>query len=337
MVHAKAESGPRRRGSSLFLGLCIVAATAMVTGCGDKNAHPVELGYGNRGWTQIQFYAPPGAAVTVRACDAARTHQVAEYGPFDNRLEQSPEQFSVFNLAPGRYEFKYTSAPGLPGVSVYGELVIRNANSHEARVFQRRSFVPIALPSEYYQQVEINGDEIFPYRGEGFRTAIDSYDLTRLRTGDVIEKVIVVADLEKAEKCRKDLEQDVAVYERKQEYADARFRNAYLDFQMDVDDPVSNMFGTDKKFIKWEEERREADQELKERQDKLRRTKALLRSDHVLTRKGQLVLATEEVIEPHRDAVKAAEDIGEVLVVMRLGGRHMHWGNPAQEVAAGQP
>ena len=56
--------------------------------------------------------------------------------------------------------------------------------------------------------------------------------------------------------------------------------------------------------------------------------------DHVLIRKGMLVLATEEVVASHRDVVKAAEELGEVLLVMRIGGRHMDWSDPSRELAA---
>ena len=50
-----------------------------------------------------------------------------------------------------------------------------------------------------------------------------------------------------------------------------------------------------------------------------------------------MVLATQEVIRPYEDAVAAADEIGEVLLVMRIGGRHMQWGEPAGELAAYKP
>lgn len=316
--------------------LPLLTTLVMIGLAGCSSHHPLETGYANQGKTQIQFYAPPGTTVTVKAC-SPRSHQIAEYGPYENRLEQSPEEFSVFNLAPGRYEFKYITVEGLPGVSVYGELNVEHANSKMAKIFQRRSFVPLALPSEYYQRVEVAGNEIFPYRGEAFRTAIDEYDIQRLKEGDVIEKVILVADLTKAEKILKQTDQDIAVCEREIEYAEARFRLAHYDFRMDVADPVSNFFGTDRSFIRWEKKRRKLDQRLEQLEAKRQRTKALLKGDHVLVRQGMLVVATEEVVEPHRDVEDAADDLGEVLLVMRIGGRHMHWGDPRRELAAYEP
>lgn len=309
--------------------LLAVVAMVGVAGCG----HPLETGFSDHGQTQLLFYAPPGATVTVKTCPP-RSHQIAPESVFGHRLENAPEECCVFNLAPGRYEFKYTSAEGLPGVSTYGELIVRHANSHEARVFQRRSFVPIQLPSEYYRKAAVTGDEIFPYRGEAFATAIDEYDLQRLKLGDVVEKVFFVADLEDAEELLRETEQDLAVIEREREYADARFNLAHLDFQMDVGDSMSRFWRTDRKFIKWEKKRQELRQEQEELEARLSRIQAILDSDHVLTRRGMLVLATEEVVLVHRDVVDAAEDFGEVLVVMRIGGRHQQWGDPRRELAA---
>ena len=47
-------------------------------------------------------------------------------------------------MAPGQYEFKYNAAEGLPGASIYGELVVRHANWHTSASFQRRAFIPIS-------------------------------------------------------------------------------------------------------------------------------------------------------------------------------------------------
>ena len=48
--------------------------------------------------------------------------------------------------------------------------------------------------------------------------------------------------------------------------------------------------------------------------------------DHVLIREGMLTLATQEIAEPHEDVVESTEDLGEIMLIMRLGGRHMQWG-----------
>ena len=313
---------------SVSVGLVLAGAI----GCSQT---PREHGYSNQGKTQIQFFSPPGANVTVRAC-SIRTHEIAEYGPFENRLEQTPEEFAVFNLCPGKYEFKYTSADGLPGVSIYGELEVMWANTAEAATFQRRAFVPVSLPSDAYKKAEITGNEIYPYRGEAFRTAIDENDIARLKQGDVVEKVFFVADMEAVAHRKNKTAEDLKVLERKLEYIEARFRNSYYDFRIDVSDSSANFWGTDKEFIHWEKERQEALQKQEKLEARLRRMNALLKGDTVLTRKGMLVLATEEVVASHKDVVSASEEVGEVLLVMRLGGRHMKWGDPNRELAAGK-
>ncbi|GMU20703.1 MAG: hypothetical protein AMXMBFR13_07990 [Phycisphaerae bacterium] len=320
-----------RRRVGVRAALAAGVAFVFLAGCSHHNP-ALEPGYSDQGKTQIQFYSPPGASVTVKDCQP-RVHQVGQYGPYGQRLEYTPEEFSVFNLSPGTYEFKYTAAEGLGPVSVYGELQVEHANAEFARLFQRRAFVPISLPSEHYRRVEVIGPEIYPYRGEAFRTAIDENDILRLRQGDVVEKVFFVADLKLVEHEIRETEQDVAVYERKLEYAEARFRNAYLDFRVDVTDKMANFWRTDRKFIAWQEERVELAQKLERLERKLTRLRTLLSGDTVLVRRGMLVLATEEVIEPYDDPEETSDELGEVLVVMRLGGRHMHWGEPGRELA----
>jgi hypothetical protein len=339
----RASSQRSIRIESVLLPFITTALTAMLGGCcepcvriatcpecpsGEVCADEKWCDYGS---TQIQFYAPPGAKVTVGG-HPTRSRQIAEYGPFQNRLEQNPEEFAVFNLPPSRhYEFKYASAEGLPGVTIYGELDVRCPNTKEAKMFQRRAFVPISLPSEYYQRVEVDGPELFAYRSETARTAIDAHDLERLKMGDVVEKVFFVADLEEAEDRMSRTQVKIAELEREIEYADARFRYAYLDFLADVADHDKcgwpNLCASDREFIEWEKKRQRLEQDLHSAQAKLERTRSLLRGDRVLTRRGMMVLATDEVIEHHDDPVDMADDLGEVLVVMRLGGRHFHWGD----------
>jgi len=325
-----AESGCRYR--IAYAATAVLAGLAMLgtTGCAGQ---PREGGYANQCKTQLQFYSPPGATVTVRDCPT-RSHQIGYYGPLEHRLELAPEEYAVFNLSPGRYEFKYVSAEGLPGVSVYGELDVKHANTEMARIFQRRAFVPISLPSAYYQQITPAGDEIFPWRGEAMRTAIDELDLQRLKQGDVVQKVFVVADLEEAKEELAEAEVDLAVAERRLQYDEARFKQAFYDFRMDVASPAANFWGTDRRFIDWEKEVREQEQRIDAIEQKIARLSTLLKADLVCVRKGMMVVATREIIECHEDPVDASDDIGEVLLVMRLGGRHMHWGDPRQELAA---
>ncbi len=331
MLTADCDPGYRSICSKILVSAALLGLLA-AAGC-----QTAGNGFSDPGRTQLHFYAPPGATVEVKALGPNSSRQILPSNAYGDRLERSPEEACIFNLAPGHYEFKYSAAEGLPGASIYGELVVYHANWHTTATFQRRAFVPISLPSEYYRSIEAKGDELLPYRGEGYRTAIDEQDLIRVKAGDVVEKVFVVAHLEKADKLLRKTEVDLAAAERKIEYAEARFRESYYNFRSDVSDPTANFWGTDRRFIHWEKERQRAQQKL----DKLialrDRTRAILKADHVLVREGMMVLATQEVIRPYEDAVSAAEEIGEVLLVMRIGGRHMQWGEPAGELAAYKP
>lgn len=325
----------RRSGAPYGVLLLSVASVAFASlGCSQGR----EGGFADQGKLQIQFVAPPGAEVTVDSL-GQRTHQIGTYESKSGRLEQSPERFCVFNLSPGRYEFKYIAAEGLEDVSLYGELDVKCVTSDYASTFRRRAFVPISVPSDYYKRMPGGSDELYAYRGERYRAAIDEMDLMRLRQGDVVEKVFVVADLERADKAIKKTRRELAVLDRELEYAEARFRDAYLDFRLAADDPTARLFGTDRSFIGWEKKRTDIQQKIDEKQAKLTRTEALLRGDRVVTRRGMLVLATEEVVKPYRDIKEASEDLGEVVLVMRIGGRHMQWGPPpaAPEMVAEMP
>jgi hypothetical protein len=256
-----------------------------------------------------------------------RSHDIADYSSTGNRLEQNPEQFAVFNLKAGRqYEFKYTAVEGLPGVTLYGELDVKCAHSKEAKMFQRRGFIPISLPSEYYKKVEVTGAEIYAYRPEIARTAIDAYDLERLKQGDVIEKVFFVADLQEAEKHAGNDEVRIAALERQLEWADAKFHCAYLDFYADPCSCCNDVCC--RSFVGWEKKRVKIKQELAALRSTRTSDRGLLASDRVLTRRGMLVLATANTIGTHQDPERAAGEVGEVLLVMRIGGRHFHWGQP---------
>ncbi len=293
-------------------------------------------GASDPGRLQIQFYSPPGAQVIVGGCQT-HTGEVAMYDAEGTRLERTPDEYCIVNLRPGTYPFKYTAAEGLSGLNIYGELEVHCVCCSYAQMFRRLAFVPISLPSSHFQKVSHAGDEIFPYRGERVRTAIDETDLMRLKQGDVVEKVFVVADLKKAEKVVASTRKELILLDRELEYADARFKDTYSGFRLATDDPVARFWGADREYISWEKKRLELQHKIDKARAKLKRAEALLKGDRVLIRRGMLVLATEEVIKPYRDMSAAADELGEILLVMRLGGRHMQWGDPAQELASAQP
>lgn len=312
------------------VSLC--AFVLMTVGCASPQ---IETGFADAGKMQLQFYAPSGTNVTVGGC-RPRTHQVGTYDAEGNRLERTPEEYAVFNLSPGTYEFKYTAADGLENLSLYGELIVHDPCRSYAKTYMRRSFIPVALPSAYYKKDTNKGDEIFPYRGQSVKTAIDETDLMRLKQGDVVEKVFVVADLQKANQRVKEYKQRLVVLDRELEYAEARFRDAYSNWRLVSDDAMARFFGEDREFICWEKKRLEVRDRIAETQAALKRAQALLSGDRVLIRKGMLAVATEEVVKPYKDVVHSADDLGEVMVVMRIGGRHMQWGPLPEESIARQ-
>jgi len=142
-----------------------------------------------------------------------------------------------------------------------------------------------------------------------------------------------VADLEEADKNLKNAQVRLAMAERQLQYDEARYHNAFQDFRLDVTDPIANFTGRDREFIRWEGRRQRQQQRITALRAKIERLQAILKGDHVVIRKGMLVVATQQIVKPYRDAEEAADGIGDILVVMRVGGRHMHWGKPQAELA----
>ena len=95
-----------------------------------------------------------------------------------------------------------------------------------------------------------------------------------------------------------------------------------------LEDPSS------KEFIKLQVKIKKIEQVISEKEDRMARLKRLLKSDNVIIRQEMLVLATDEILPAHEDPVEAAKKLGEVVLVLRLGGRHQQWGNPAAELAS---
>lgn len=312
--------------------LCLLAVAALVgsAGCGQ---HRFERGYHDWNKVQVQFYAPAGAVVTVADrisgdIQADRGHQVSTYGANGHRLEHEPEEFAVFNLAPGEYEFKYNSAGGWPAVSVYGRLDVYGAGFFDmpgAKKFLRRSFIPIALPSPATADIQPAGDDLFPYQSATHRLRINQHDMERLAAGDMITKVVFLADLQDAKERLDTIVGQLVVMDRKMERINKLYRQAKYDF---LENPKSE------RFIKYEQQRQELRQKMDGLEQTKRRLSALLDADQVLTRREMLVLATDEILPAHVDPVAAAEELGHVVLVMRVGGRHLHWADATGEAAA---
>ncbi len=319
------------KSGSVILTLSLLA----VIGCNVHTpvSHPFEKGYQDFDRVQVQFYTPEGAQVTIgkvglfETIEPQITHQIGSYGEGKHKLEVEPEQTATFNLHPGRYELKYNAAKGWPGVSIYGELDIYKLSpkaSAGAKDMLRRCFIPVALPAPGLLEQSGAEDTIFPYQSPITKLRITQQDVERLAAGDLIVKVVFIADLEEAEKNLDNLEVELTGLKAERQRLQALLNEAQLDW---LENPH------EKEFIKLQKELKKLDITIKKLEGKMERLRALIKADNVLIRKEMLVLATDEILPPHTDPIKAASELGHIVLVMKLGGRHMHWGNPPQELS----
>jgi hypothetical protein len=304
------------------------SALLIVIGCG----HRFETGYQDFNKVQVQFYQPTGATVTLGQCNFGtiapnRSHQVNIYESQAYRLEHQPEETATFNLCPGSYEFKYTGAQGWEGASIYGEIQIHAVcclTAPGAKAMLKRVFIPIALPSPGTTKAVSSADDLFPYTSPAHRLRISYQDVDRIMAGDMVTKVVFIADLKKAKCDVNRLEVEFTCMQGKQQRLRALLNEAQLDA---LDNPKSD------EFIEIQCQLKELEQKMDRNRDKYTRLNALLNADKVIIRREMMVLATDEILPAHEDPICAAQKIGQVVMVIRLGGRHMQWGNSAQEAA----
>ncbi len=368
---AKAITTQRNINRLLLTMSSVAMTTAMLaSGC---SQHALETGWSDPSKVQVQFYAPPGATVAVQKTFGTPRHQVAAYGS-DHRLEHSPEEFAVFNLKSGRtFNFKYTTAEGFPGVSIYGELETHKPRSEEACKFVRQTFVPIVLPSRYYQN---DPEHYFPVRGPS-GAGLDEIEIEHLKQGDLITKVFFVADLQHAWEAVREIDFHIdklrsseTVLNTQLELVDSRFESyrreaLYADPTIDPYAAHQDKTGQSSRFIKIESKRQSLEnqrylirQQIEDLQNEKRIRTRLLDSMKIVNRRGSMVLATPETQwEYHdtrdqvgRDRIYPGQEtgpygvyrtgdielpaLGEVVVVMRVGGRHMHWDDPRREMVS---
>ncbi len=307
---------------------CIGSALFILIGCG----HRFETGFQDFNKVQVQFYQPTGATVTLGQTNFGiispnRAHQVNMYESHAYRLERKPEETATFNLCPGSYEFKYTGAKGWEGAGVYGEIQVYQVCPLAlpgAKEMLKRVFIPIALPSPGTTQAVSADDDLFPYTSPAHRLRISYQDVDRIMAGDMVTKVVFIADLRKAKREVNKLEVEYTCMKGKQQRLRALLNEAQLDA---LDNPKSD------EFIELQCSLKELEQKIDRNRDKSTRLQSLLNADKVLIRREMMVLATDEILPIHEDPVAAAQKIGQVVLVIRMGGRHMNWGNFAQEAA----
>ncbi len=319
---------------SLELVCLTVIGVLTVTGCSNYIiSHRLETGFHDWSKVQVQFYAPEGAQVTLGQVNWGtitpdRVHQISSYGDNKTRFERTPEQTATFNLAPGNYEFKYTAAEGWPNVSIYGELNIYSLSRNApigAKKMLKRCFIPIALPSPGTVSSASPRDDIYPYQSSANRLRVSRDELERLAVGDMVTKVVFIADLKKAKDEVDNLEIELTKLNGEKQRLQALLNEAQLDW---LDNPSS------KKFIKLQVKIKKLEQTIEKKEARKARLNRLLKTDNVLIRREMLVLATDEILPAHEDPVAAAKELGQVVLVLRLGGRHQQWGKPAAELAS---
>jgi hypothetical protein len=310
--------------------VCLGSVSLMFLGCTGQRQ---ETGYHDFGKVQVQFTAPSGSTVAVgnEVCNLIiqdRYHQVSEYPLDSSKLERTPEETATFNLAPGQYEFKYSGLSGSwSDVTLYGNLEVYSLTCFapaDARALLRKTFIPVALPAP---DARINPqDSLYPYQSPAHQLRISQTDIQRLAAGDMVTKVVFIADLKKISQALDKLEVCYVALKGEQQRLRACLNEAKLDW---LENPCSD------DFIALECKLKKIEQKIDANRAQAARYSAVLRADKVLTRQSMMIMATDEILPPYEDPIVAANEIGDVVLVMRIGGRHLHWGcAPAEATAA---
>ena len=352
----------------------LVSCAALAWGIGGCTLHPVgEHGWGHAHKLQVLFYSPPGSTVTFKSkWGGRRVQDITTDETLDHRLQTSPEEYAVYQFYAGRYKFQYTTAPGFPGVTIYGELDVHANCDAEFHKFVRNTFIPIKLPSRYY----LDARSLHPVEGPS-AAGLNETEVDQLAQGDMIEKVYFIADLDsvskdldRIDKRLEKLRSAETVLNSSMDYWDARHEDyrrdsVYASPTTDIDDATKEFWGADRKFNEIEAKRQRLENqryELHAQAEKLtqerRIRRTLLDSMRIINRSGAVVLATPEYQWPFHDTFdQVANDrhykgftvgpgnnyhlgdfelnpIGRVVAVMRVGGRHKHWSGLPTEMAA---
>ncbi|NOT00555.1 MAG: hypothetical protein HOP29_07995 [Phycisphaerales bacterium] len=314
-------------------------------------------GPGRGASVQVQFYAPQGARLVVREAGGQQVREITSRGPLSDRLERSTPELAVYDLDSGRYEFAYTGATGSPDAIIYGEMEIRSGSSPAAARYCRHAFVPITLPSEQVQEEA----HLNPGRDLSYTVGLEHRQFEHLKQGDVISKVYFVADLERVKReydedyyqAINETDRQLTVLSDREVYLDGRYEEARLralqrDAEWSVEDRVAqdrfDTWGIEEPFVRLSRKRQALATERESlllKRDELEaergRRATLLRSLTIVNRDGALVLATPDLQLPFHDTVAQAAELGDVVAVVRVGGRHQHWAGGALTASESPP
>ncbi|MCB9867026.1 MAG: hypothetical protein H6816_10390, partial [Phycisphaerales bacterium] len=252
-------------------------------------------------------------------------------------------------------------------MSIYGELDVHRVESPEARKFVAQAFVPIALPSEHFDAASANFYPVRGPSGVGLSELelehLRDGDMIR-KVYFVADLQKASETIELIDDHVERLRSAETVLNTELELVDARFENYRQDalYADPTEDPLAaaeDRSGKSARFVQIEalrqrmenqrfDIRNQVDDLLNEKRIRTR----LLDSMRIVNRRGSLVLATPEnqwEFHDAEDQVSRAREypgftvgpddaystgdiklpaLGEVLVVMRVGGRHMQWGPP---------
>jgi hypothetical protein len=337
------SSMTNRRSPQVFFA-ALAAMAVVLVGCG--NGAP-------RGKIQVQFHSPAGAMMLVKGVQDDEPIEARSRGPLGGRLSRFDDELAVFDLRPGRYSVAYTGASGAEDSIIYGDLEVFGPTRDVTRRFCQYSMVPIKLPS---LQPEA-GEHLFPVRDLSYTVGLEGREFKHIKQGDLITKVYFVADLEQV---RRDyeveyrekiaqLDGELSVLADQELYVENRYRQErrkalQRDPEMNYQDRAAHArfdkWGVEERYIKLAKKKYELAAQRERLQAQRTRLEAerhrrhvLLRSLNIIHRDGALVLATPDLQIPYTNTVEQVSELGDVLAVLHVGGRHQYWAKPVLAAA----
>jgi hypothetical protein len=271
------------------------------------------------------------------------------------------------------YYFKYTQAEGMPSADVYGTLQVFKPETPEARNFVAHTFVPVVLPSEFHEASDGSLYPAAGPSGAGLSTMelahLRQGDLVRKvyfvadleKSWEGVRQIdFQVERLRSAEVV---INSQLELVDRR--FTDYRREALYSDPTNDAAAAYRESTGENRRHIEIEANRQELQNKrylIRKQIDDLTEEKRirtrLLDSMKIINRQGALVLATPENQWPYHDTreqidygrayrgFKVGPDgayrsgdivippLGEVVLEVQVGGRHMKWAPDTGEVAS---
>jgi hypothetical protein len=261
-------------------------------------------------------------------------------GSHDRNLNGAPDgHFTRYSLIPGEYEFEFQMKDEVR--PVYGEIKVSGPSSMRARNFIHHTFV-VVNPR--------NGRDGL---GSGFSSVVTEDDLRRAEMGDVVEKVVFVADLQAVEGRIAAIDEEVRRLQDEEarlagqiEYwgvkANNRRLNALYDAGYGEDTPAIHLAGAQlligAEAYHWKRYS-EADDRMRTYEEKLATLRlpaerlreervalrALLGNVRILHRSGDMMLATSDMTRRYHDPVDEISEKRRTLRGPEMGLDAPYW------------